>query len=872
MLNGIIDNSNDPQSSPTAASTSAQHQQSRKDKEQEPREANQPLVDEKTEEAKQALRDLHSQGFGFQQIVNAGLNPDVLRRLYNKIEVPVTASSDLLQRRTVKPAVVDMPTESATGGTHDRRPEVSQKVSDGDVLGNDILPDLIREEVKINDQPTLAPKNERKPAEVQASLAKSSKSSTVNSLGRASGIKASGTKIVDRKEYIARMLAAKAGKPAVSASTPGSSQTLGITNSGVYALARPSATAAPNVPATVLQKPKNVTDTASGAQKEDSDVEAKRRAQTDLARQKIEALKLRESVQQNGRLAASSDLSSNDHQVLAKGVPSVPAERSAPISRPLPNRQSSYFSPASQKPPFSIPGLFMTSDALRPANPSKLLTSEDFAVSTEGVGDATFGSSQEGRRPYATVSAEFSAVDNTPSLPKTSLELNSVLPATISTTTSSNRKRQRASDFIGSPSTKVKRPLGQHEDTSVIIDISDDDVSNDTSGGESLGAAGRRESVPRGPQVTAPSSGKKNFPKSLPLQTDLPQRRKTVMITPPPAQASGQSSDLNGLKSKEMEIEAMNRKIAELEQRIATKAKHTTSGSHSPRTSSRVTISPPLGESSNQISKTTNFPLDLSASHNGEIASIEKGESFPALAETSESAAAEQLNAVQQLKQVEEAKAEAERFLASKTTLASVADQSLTREEDLQIQQAGAQFNLREGKHRSKDEGRELLQVEEEQRLEEIQSRQARGEEIKKFSQENADRYLPEQRVLDQGAGHEYLQEHERRRSLDDQRKARKSEIESGLPLLDAEVEKTRTRLESLRHEMASLEMQLQKGIEGRQGLIEELHMLSRSKETLPGPMDLYSSDVHEVPKQSTSTTESSGTCSYKTKSLICSK
>ena len=885
MPNGFIENPGDPQFSRTTEITSAQHPRSRNTIEQNSEEVNQVLLDTKMEEAKQALRDLHSQGFGFNQIVNAGLNPGALRRLYNKIEVSINASSDLLQPRTPKHKAVDMPPDSATGSTHKRHPEVSQKVSVGGVFGNGTMPHQISEKAKINDQPTLAAaKNEQRSTEIKASSAKSSQPPNVNPLGKASGVKASGTKIVDRKEYIARMLAAKAGKPAVSASAPVPSQTSTITDTRAQAHAevRLSANPAPIVPAANSQAPCDFTDISPGTRKEDLDVETKRKAQTDLARQKIEALKLRESFQQQARSATS-----NHQQSPAKRVPSVPAERSAPTSQSLPNRQSSYFSPASQKPPFNIPGLFMTSDALEMANPSKPSASDDSIVTLPAVGNATFGSSQEVLRPHAATSAECLKVSKSPSLPETSLDLNSTLPATISTTTSSNRKRQRASDFIDSLSIKVKRPLGQQEDTSVIIDISDDDISNDTSGDESLETADCRDSLPRGPHVIAQDNCKTNTPKSLPPLTDLPQRKKSVMMTPPTAQASGQSGDLNGLKSKEMEIQVMNRKIAELEQRIATKAKQNTSRSHSPGTSSRVTTSPPSGGSSNQINNPSNLPLTLSDSQSGEMASIEKRESSTALAETNEAAAAEQLNVVQQLEQVERAKAEAERSLAAQDTRALAADQSLTREEGVQTQHVEEQLNLVEREQQSKNEEQQLAQVgedgwtwpanlresKEESHLEESQSHQVRGEETKEYRQEDADLYPQErQRMLEPAVLQEYSQGQERKTSLDDQWQARKSEIESGLPLLDAEVEKTRKRLESLRQEMASLEMQLQKGIEGRQGLIEELHMLSRSREALPGPMNLKSYDVREVPKQSARTTEFTGKCPYETRPLMCSK
>lgn len=866
MRNGFINHLDDPLFSRTAENTSAQPQLSMDTVAQGSKEASLRLVDQKMDEAKQALRDLHSEGFDFNRIVNAGLNPDILRKLYTNIGLPVTASSNLLQQKIVKPRVGarDVPTESTPGeaivGIHDQHPKPPQRGSNDSVLGYDTFPHLVNEEGKINSQPTVAAnKNEEKSVQSQASSAKLSKSSSLNPLGKATGIKAGETKILDRKEYIARMLAAKAGKPTVSATTPVSPKLSTITDSGTSAQVQSSDAASAIIPATAQQAPSESVDTAQGIQNEDSDVEAKRKAQTDLARQKIEALKLRESIQQQARSTTSSDAMRHSQQPPAKGVPNIPAESSIPTSRPVPSRQSSYFSPASQKPPFSIPGLFMTSDAPEPVNPSQPLANEGFAVSPQTVGLATFAASKQRFRPHAAVSAQSPTTDETPRLPKTSFDLNFALPATIATTVSPNRKRQKASDFIDSPSTRVKRPLGQQEDTSVIIDISDDEVSNNTSGDESLDTdiAGRRDSLSRNSQVIAPGNGNERLVKSLPPLTDFPPRKKTVIMTPPAAQVSGQSGDLKGLKSKEMEIEVMNRKIAELEQRIAIKAKQTTSRTHSPGNCSRVTTSPPPGEAPHQSNGTPNTPSSISDSRNGDIAPVKNGESFATLAEGNDSTAEEQLNAEQQLEEVELAKAEAERSLAAEISRASAADQSLTQIERMQIPQAEEQSNLRGEEQRLKDEKQKRLQDEEQRRLEESQSQQAREQDNKNLRQQEVDHHLQEQEQRRaQEARQKHLQERERKTSLGNQRQARKTEIESGLPLLDAEVERTRIRLESLRQEIVGLETELQKGIEGRQVLIEELNNLSRSGEALPRPMDLDSCDVGDIPNQSTSIQE----------------
>ncbi len=871
MMNGFIDNSQDPQFLQTAKGTSVQHLLSTDTTAQESEEASQRFADQKIEEAKQALRDLRSRGFDFNQIVNAGLNPDILRKLYTKIEVPLTDSSDLLQSKTVGPGFVDVPIESAPGvaseGIHVKHFKRPQKDSSVDALDNEVSPRLATEEVRINSQPTIATaKNEGKSVPGQASSAKSAKylkSSTVNPLDKVSGVKAGEKKIVDRKEYIARMLAAKAGKPAVSATIPVSSETITLIDSGESAQVGSSAIAAATIPAIVQQAPIELVNIAPGTQKEDPDAEAKRKAQTDLARQKIEALRHRGNFQ-HARPATSND-TKNIQQNAANGVPNIPSESSVPAPRPLPSRQSSYFSPASQKPPFSIPGLFMTSDALYAADSSQPLANEGSAVSTQSVSHATFVSVQEGLRSHAIIPAQSPTVEQTSALPEGSLVQKSALPASISIKNSSNRKRQKASDFIDSPSTRVKRPLGQQEDTSVIIDISDDEVSNDTSGDESLkteNVASRQDSIPIKSQIIASGNGKERPIKSLPPLADFPQRKKSVMMTPPAAQASGQSGDLKGLKSKEMEIEAINRKIAELEQRIAIKTRQTTSRNHSPGTSGRVTISPPPGEASQHSPQ--NMRLSVSNLRNDDVLHFENRETVPAITEINKTAAAEGLNAEQQLEKVERAKTEAERPLAAEGSLTSVADQLLTQDEKMHTPQAEEESILQAEEQRSKDEEQKLIRDEEERRHEETQRQEARREETKSIQQQEADRNRQQQehRVV-QGALPQRLQEQERNKFLDNQRQARKSEIESGLPLLDAEVERTRTRLECLRQEIAGLEAQLQKGIQGRQGLIEELNILSRSREALPGPTDFDSSDVSDVSKQSTGAEEIPGKCPY---------
>ena len=862
-------NSGDPHFSRRTENTSAEHQLSKIITAQSSMGIDQQIVDKKMEEAEQALRDLHSQGYDFNQIVKAGLHPGVLRKLYSKIEAPVRAPLNVVQRKIVKPGSMHVATESAPG-VASRLTASPQKDTNGDVFDIDTFPHVSTEEVKINGRPTIVPaKHEGKSMQNQASLVTSSKSCGVNPVDKASSIKASETKILDRKDYIARMLAAKTGKSAASASVPVSSKPSTNKVSGVSAQLRSSVNSVAITPGMIQQAPREVLDTTSEIRKDNSDAEAKRKAQTDLARQKIEALKLRDAFPQQAQSGASNDLVS---QSPAKGVPDIPTEGPAPTRQPLPSRQSSYFSPASQKPSFSIPGLFMTSAALQPANTSQPPVNEGFAVSSQKVHYATSGSAQEGPHSHATVPAQSLTGEKTSSVPEIALGTNSPPPAIIPTTEPSNRKRQKASDFIDSPASRVKRPLGQQEDTSVIIDISDDEFSHNNSEDEFSGTehiADRRGSLTSRSRVTALGNGKENSIKSLPPLIDFPQSKKPVMITPPTAiHTYGQGGDLKGLKSKEMEIEAINRKIAELEQRIAIKAKQTISRNHSPGTnsgtSSHVTVSPPPGEASKHMNGALNMPLSVSGSQNGKHTHVEYREPFTALTKTNKAATAEQSKVEQQLDEVERAKVRFERSSSAEISLASAADHLPLHEEELQIMRNKERSQVREGEQRFKEE---------EQRLKEIQSQQPCGEEAQTFQQQEAGPFLQEQEQrLAQEPRHESLQEQGPKRSLEDLRQARKFEIESGLPLLDAEVEKTRRRLDSLRQEIADLESQLQKGIEGRQDLIKELNDLSRARETLSKPVDLDSCDVSNVRKPSNSNEEIPGKCPCRIWPLMCSK
>lgn len=62
----------------------------------------------------------------------------------------------------------------------------------------------------------------------------------------------------------------------------------------------------------------------------------------------------------------------------------------------------------------------------------------------------------------------------------------------------------------------------------------------------------------------------------------------------------------------------------------------------------------------------------------------------------------------------------------------------------------------------------------------------------------------------------------------------RRREIQAGLPLIDAEVERTKSRLAEIQREAQRLEAEIQKGLEGRQNLLRELELLGVDTESGP--------------------------------------
>ena len=782
------------------------------------------LLKAKWEEAKQALRDLHLQGFNFSKIVERGLNPVMLRKLYADVGIPITQDIPMLGLPLTEPRVVSGHTPGLP---------FPDKVPTNNVDQQPVPVLQVKEDVSPTSKTSITTtKEEKVPSTGSASISKLVKPSVTNQSGKVTGTKASDSKGVDRKEYIARLAAAKASVSSKAASTP--------------TFESPIQVIVPRTPPTSITNQSHQEPVINRAQ--DPEAEAKRKAQTDLARQKIEALKRRETTQQESQPPKSHE---GDHQNQAslaglQQASSFTGPATVPQSS-IPSRQGSYFSPVTQKPPFSIPGLFMTSDTSQsipqPIASQAVAIAQQRDVHTALGPEASYLISQgsgEQSKP--------SMASQAPSIPSlTAITGASTAAAINPTPPATSRKRQKAADFIDSPSTRIKRPLGQQEDSSVIIDISEDDSSN-VSDDDDLNM--EQAEYPLGPSKKSSNgqtgSGKQKSIGDLPPLSDLPSRKKSMVMTPPAPQTPGHTKDPKQLKSKEMEIELMRRKIAELEQR--NHAKRNTSRAQSPGTSSQVPVSSPLREqpqSTNDPTKALAGVVKAKADTGG-LDSTRQSSSTST--EAIESATEERLAAEQHLSEVELARAEAEHSVAVDTILVSEQDRQLQEEALQASRQEEGLSRAREPTRDNNSNGQDLERI----RFKSIEQQESPGpiQEIETSEVGRRDEGILRQRGerLQLQEANQKRQQAEQQRLLDEQQRLRKAEIEAGLPILDATVERTKQRIEALRKEMMELEKEIQKGVEGRKSLMEELHDLSQAVDTPQSVIDQIGKPPSSLP------------------------
>lgn len=549
--------------------------------------------------------------------------------------------------------------------------------------------------------------------------------------------------------------------------------------------------------------------------KNEADAEAKKRAKTELARQKIEELKNRGNIAQFSNRITPKDLPPSLEPVeesqlrLSKDEP-MTTNHFTPISQAIP--ASSTFMTLSRKPTVTIPGLFMES---MPPEPVLIIDQPELSVDNTDPQAAPciipISEFQEGGVKHSEEESERSPVQSAFGVNSTSLKLlNQVQPVAAA----EPRRRQKAADFIDSAPTKTRRPLGHNNDSSVIIEVSDNEDLGDTENenndiDEDIAMdidEDNFQSFPtKHPHSVESVTGKQKQIRDLPPLSDFPPRKKislNAVLAPPVVQTPAKIKDPESYQTKVKEIEVMNRRIAELEQRI--KAKHTASRAETPGTPRR-SASPKLLEASAGSQEEPRPEANTVIVDKGDD-QIEVRNSKDATESTS---------------------------LSEKTSPVRAADDSVPSE----IPEVAEAIQII-------GQGREL----EEQHAQDLERTEADIERLREAQEAIP---IEQERIFAEAhakVNAERLRVTEAAEAAERKRKMRLSEIDSGIPMLDAEVEKSKQELSSLEQKVEVLKNQVHKAEEWRRVLLEERSELSPPETSginpePPGLMDTDNQD-----------------------------
>ncbi|KAL8972648.1 MAG: hypothetical protein Q9183_000426 [Haloplaca sp. 2 TL-2023] len=455
-----------------------------------------------------------------------------------------------------------------------------------------------------------APATDDKPNPAQQVVDKT-QPSTASTTSHKNAMSKPATKPVDRKDYIARLQAAKAGKSLQAAnSSQASRNTIPPKPSSTAPSAPAQKTELPHpipdasrseVPPTTAAlatslPPKTMTGLSVAA-------EAKRREQTELARRKIEELKKRSKEPKETQVPPAqvstlpSTQESSSMQKSYTEAPSNPTPPTFPESNSPHNiSQHSYFPLHSGT--FAIPGLFMSGSRSEAGGVSNKVSptkvhdvSRDMHDLDHMISEASIASASAEKpaptkpdaAPESTGAgiASASAVKPAPTVPDAALE-STEPPAAgdedlskkpmddtePSKPVNNPRKRPTAADFIEPVPVKIRRSHSGQTSRSVIIEVSDDDSEESDDEKNQMKSNSQRRSISAQEQDVDKSRWESSeHPTTRPQSAWGGSNGISDRSNGVPAQAGMQKKGSDEYRTKREEIEAMQRKIAEMEKR-----------------------------------------------------------------------------------------------------------------------------------------------------------------------------------------------------------------------------------------------------------------------------------------------------------------
>lgn len=496
--------------------------------------------------AQGALLGLVPHNVRYHELVDEGIEPNVLRRLYEDVGIKI--ASEPKDGTSSTQAVSPVTTTESTEEENYTPPEPPAKVVENKPSPPNrpiSSPEYIPSTNELVPDPDTTQAKPQKKAQPKTSDPVATKPLSASASASAPN------KPLERKDVIARMLAARAKKPAPDRAT--SEKEPSVVQSEYQTVEKQNGLGS-SQPALSTEVPE-----AQSKQSTEALVKETNKAQTELARQRMEQLKKQGLAKSNRRVDTESasisppplpqkaDHSASEHIISESSSRTLQES----MHYPLPDRP-----PAPDSGPQSrIPGLFMTSsDELVPE-------------SKESSPSKTYTQASPVSRPASKAQ---------------------ILP----------RKRPVASDFTDEPASVVKKPFynkdkGSVPENRVVIDISEDEYMYDV-GEDRMDLdeeSDKKENLPRPKdygnskqsQTHHPAEGLSKTP------TKTPSRQGTQ--TTPNSRTSVKEKDQEHLRQKQLEIEAMRKRIAAFEKRH--KAKQIASRTESPGVQSHQVVSLP---------------------------------------------------------------------------------------------------------------------------------------------------------------------------------------------------------------------------------------------------------------------------------------
>ena len=571
--------------------------------------------------AKIALQDLYRNHIGFEQLSSEGVDVSLLRELYLEAGInideaasPRIRSPEHTSGLSVTVTSQDQSTMSSNGPS---RPALASNVPTYETFPEVRTLPAQKEQNKNVDMT-------QRPVEEESAISRGINGTQILSqphepcnstppTNSASKLKPDRT--IERKDYIARMLAARTNKTSIEKSSQATvpSKSLGLATQDTV-----------TEKSMTNSRPKSPTEApSSSSSAPEADTHSKKKAQMELLRQKTEALKrtstlhgttpasaqIPQSLQTTSPSAPTVEFDPNSKLVGPYDQPSPqPQLNAGPNAPPLKDTVESTYTPttpffASLERPWldGLPGL---SSSSKPKSQS--LHISDPIASSNVKADQVVVCLNSPRSPADDIGpmSDRAVLASRESSTTTALagRADDIVadPVRITSPTLNemerSRKRAMAADFIDVPVERIKRLTGSSGHVQVFIEVSDDDDDDNDDDGKMEVDSGLPAPLLRLPDQSTyrVSAAREQNPLINSVSRSIAQVSSSIH-TPPLVQTPGKTVEQEGLARTEEKIRALKQKIAETERRK--RAKENSSGVRTPASTLQQTPKSPSNRS-----------------------------------------------------------------------------------------------------------------------------------------------------------------------------------------------------------------------------------------------------------------------------------